>query len=144
MITLNLPRPPSMNQLWRGLTRDERNRYRQIGKKPPTRFRTKRYETWARAAGNEVMIQRQKRIEGPVRLVLEIGATFTKEGVLTGTRPDISNLLKATEDLLVNHGLITDDKHILHEELFWTADVAAKRIVVRVKPMETITAREAA
>ena len=76
-------------------------------------------------------------------MTLALGATFTKKGILSGTRPDISNTIKATEDLIVKHGLIIDDKYILDERVYWTQDVDPKRIEVVMMPMEMIVKRAA-
>ena len=98
MISLSLPYPPSTNQLYRtaGYGRDGKRR---------GRIKTQRYLTWLRAAGNEVLAQRQKPLRGPVVLAINVRAPDKR-------RRDISNLIKAVEDLLVEHGLIQDDSNV--------------------------------
>ena len=147
MILLNLPRPPSTNQLWRALSKGEQNGYRQLGKKPPTRVRTDAYRIWLRAAKNEVMAQNfehNKAIAGFVSMQIAAGAPITLKNELSGTRPDISNLIKGTEDLLVTCKLIDDDKCVIDQRIFWTTDIEHRRIQVCIQPAQFIVERKVA
>lgn len=65
------------------------------------RVKTKRYRTWANAAGWEVRRQRPQRVRGAVNL------TYTIEEA--ATKADIGNLEKGLTDLLVDLGLIEGD-----------------------------------
>ena len=144
MILLNLPRPPSTNQLWRALSSHEQNKYRQLGKKPPTRVRTDAYRIWLRAAKNEVMAQQVTPMTGLVSMQIAAGAPITLKNELSGTRPDISNLIKGTEDLLVTCKLIDDDKCVIDQRIFWTTDIEHRRIQVCIQPAQFIVERKVA
>src|SRR4051812_39161667 len=112
MTVINLPFPPSVNNLF-------------INGKSG-RFRSQKYDSWIMEAGNEILRQRPKRIEGPVNLLFEF-----QEG--QDRRPrDISNLIKAPEDLLVKHGLIqADDNSIVRSvSAKWSAEVEGVRVTV--------------
>lgn len=85
---ITLPFPPSVNGLFANKKRG--------------RVRSERYREWANAAGWELKAQRPKRVKGPVRLSL-----FVQEK--RDRKRDISNLVKAVEDLLVEHRIIDGD-----------------------------------
>ena len=144
MILLNLPRPPSTNQLWRALISHEQNKYRQLGKKPPTRVRTDAYRIWLRAAKNEVMAQQVTPMTGLISMQIAAGAPITLKNELSGKRPDISNLIKGTEDLLVTCKLIDDDKCVIDQRIFWTTDIEHRRIQVCIQPAQFIVERKVA
>lgn len=99
MISLSLPYPPTTNNLYRN-TRGK------------GRVKTQRYLTWLRAAGNEVLMQRQKPIAGYVVLNIQLGKPDKR-------KRDLSNLIKACEDLLVQHGLIEDDSMVAKLTIQW-------------------------
>lgn len=84
---VSLPVPPSVNALY---AHHKRRRYK-----------TKKYDQWIERAGWEVMSQRPSPVKGPYRLYLS----------LPKTRGDPDNRIKAASDLLVNLGLIPDDRH---------------------------------
>jgi Holliday junction resolvase RusA-like endonuclease len=102
MITLKeLPAPPSTNGLYRNVS----------GK---GRVRTDRYATWANAAGWQINLQKPGKIAGKVEL--DIYVQRQRSG------SDISNRIKAIEDLLVTMGVIDDDKNVERVSICW-ADV---------------------
>ena len=87
MTVIELPMPPSTNGLFVN------------GRKG--RFRSQKYDEWIQEAGWELARQRPAKVIGPVVL------TFTFEE--PKRKYDISNRLKAPEDLLVSHGIIEAD-----------------------------------
>ena len=112
MITINLPFPPSLNNMFIN------------GKRG--RFRSQRYDSWLQEAGCEILRQRPSKVSGPVVLTFEF-----HEG-RDNRKRDISNLVKAPEDLLVKHGLIeADDGSIVREiKCKWSTEVDGVRITV--------------
>ena len=90
MITLTLPRPPSVNALFRNIR----------GK---GRVKTERYRTWLRAAMNEILAQKPQGIEGPYVVEIRVDKG----------RADLDNLAKGPLDLLVKCGVTEDDKHLM-------------------------------
>lgn len=112
MTVLNLPFPPSVNNLFVN------------GKFG--RFRSQKYDSWIMEAGNEILRQRPRKVAGPVILSFEF-----QEG-RDNRKRDISNLIKAPEDLLVKHGIIeADDGSIVREiKLKWSAEVEGVRVTV--------------
>jgi Holliday junction resolvase RusA-like endonuclease len=112
MTTFTLPFPPSVNNLFMN------------GKHG--RFRSQRYDTWIQEAGVEIMRQRPKKVAGPVILTFEFQEGRDKR------KRDISNLVKAPEDLLVKHGIIeADDGSIVREiKCKWSAEVEGVRVTV--------------
>lgn len=112
MTTITLPFPPSTNNLFMN------------GKHG--RFRSQKYDSWIQEAGNEILRQRPKRVDGPVNLLFEF-----QEG--QDRRPrDISNLIKAPEDLLVKHGLIqADDNSIVRSiSVKWNHEIEGVRVTI--------------
>lgn len=85
MIVINLPLPPSTNRLWRS-----------IGRRV---IKSAEYRHWIEEAGWRLKEQRPGSIKGPVELSLLVGKS----------RLDLSNALKAVEDLLVTHEVIEGD-----------------------------------
>lgn len=97
MITLRLPAPPSANALFSNVP----------GK---GRVKTAAYRSWLNVAGWDVVQQRQSPIKGEV--ALDILCEKRK-----GRRPDLGNMDKAIEDLLVKHALIEDDRFVVDVRL---------------------------
>ncbi len=96
MIMYSLPYPPTVNGLFVEVA----------GK----RIKTKPYRAWRDAAGWAIKQQQVgkvgKSLTGPVALLVECVKP-------DGRRRDISNLLKACEDLLVEMGVIEDDQNVM-------------------------------
>lgn len=65
------------------------------------RVSSERYRSWANAAGWDLKRQRITKFPGPVYITIAIGK-------LSATS-DVSNRVKAVEDLLVEHGVIQGD-----------------------------------
>lgn len=100
MITLSLPWPPSVNNLFINTKRG--------------RIRSQKYDEWIQLAGWELQKQKAPRITGPVSLSYAFGPPDKR-------KRDLGNLEKAPTDLLVSHGVIeADHGHIVKEiRLSW-------------------------
>ncbi len=85
-----LPRPPSVNGL-----------FISAGK---FRVKSPAYRMWIEQAEKHLLIQRIKRILGPVSIALVV----EDQG-----RGDLDNLYKSVSDLLVKHGIIEDDARLV-------------------------------
>ena len=112
MTVVQLPFPPSTNNMF-------------INGKHG-RFRSQKYDSWIQEAGNEILRQRPSKVAGPVILSFEF-----QEG-RDGRKRDISNLIKAPEDLLVSHGIIeADDGSIVRKiSVAWNTEVEGVRVTV--------------
>ena len=110
-VQIILPMPPSVNGLFAGKTR---------------RYRSKSYEAWIVEAGLRLNLQRPSPCFGPVHLALEVEEQRTKR------RQDLSNRIKAVEDLLVSHGIIEgDDQRFVRKiTMEWSPEVSGVRITV--------------
>lgn len=111
-ITLTLPFPPSVNNL-----------FINAGRK---RIRSPGYRAWADEAGYQLNTQHPRTIKGPVTLRYEF-----QEGQ-DNRRRDIDNLAKPVNDLLVTHGVIeADDNRIVRAiDLRWSREVVGVRVTV--------------
>jgi len=87
IVSLDLPRPPSVNKLFRNVP----------GK---GRVKTGHYKAWIEQAGWEIRRQRPGKIDGAYKLLVLIGPT----------RADIDNLSKGLSDLLQAHGVVENDR----------------------------------
>ena len=96
---IRLPQPPSTNNLYRNVS----------GK---GRRKTQRYKTWLNAAGWAIKEQRPE----PVRGWVIIDITVERRD---NHRRDISNTIKACEDLLVAHKIIEDDSKVQEVTARW-------------------------
>lgn len=110
---IELPFPPSTNGLFVNGSKG--------------RFRSQQYEDWIMEAGWELARQRPAKVAGPVVLF------FHFQDNRKPKRPrDVTNLIKAPEDLLVKHGIIeADDNTIVRGvEAYWDDTVTGLRIVI--------------
>jgi Holliday junction resolvase RusA-like endonuclease len=107
-----LPFPPSTNNMFINGSKG--------------RFRSQKYDEWIKEAGWELARQRPAKHVGPVTLSFEFQEGRDKR------KRDISNLVKAPEDLLVKHGIIAaDDGSIVREiNLVWTPHVEGVHITI--------------
>jgi Holliday junction resolvase RusA-like endonuclease len=107
---LTLPLPPSTNKLFPGRAR---------------RHHSPEYEAWIVDAGWELKRQRPRPVLGRVSLTIEVREPPTKRV------EDLSNRLKALEDLLVTHGIIQGDsqRYVRRIVLEW-APIDGVRITV--------------
>jgi Holliday junction resolvase RusA-like endonuclease len=107
-----LPRPPSVNQLYRNVPN--------VG-----RVKTAAYKSWIQAAGWILKaMHRKPRIEGKYWLLVEVGPT----------RADIDNLFKAMNDLLQSHEIVTNDNKAEDLRIKRSDDVPKDQIRVTVAP----------
>ncbi len=113
MTVLHLPFPPSLNNMFINGSKG--------------RFRSQKYDSWIMEAGQEIMRQRPRKVAGPVILTFEFQEGRDKR------KRDISNLVKAPEDLLVKHGIIeADDGSIVRSITSkWTPEVEGVRITIK-------------
>lgn len=107
---INLPFPPTTNHLF----------FNRPGK---GRVRTDRYRTWATAAGWDLKAQKPQPIEGDFTLEIILGRPDKR-------RRDASNLIKAVEDLLVEHRIVEDDSQCMDVRARW-GDVKGCQAIVR-------------
>ncbi len=104
--------PPSLNNIYANVP----------GK---GRVKSSRYKTWRSAAGWDVKLAKVAKMGGPVLLDL----TVKKPRV----RSDISNRIKAVEDLLVDMDVLVDDSQVMEVRARW-GDVEGARI--EIMPIE--------
>lgn len=109
-VVCDLPYPPSVNRLWTV--------------KPGGLYRSRRYEIWARAAGNEINRQKPGRVPGHYELFLTIEDK-------TANRPDLGNLEKCVSDLLQEHGVIDNDALCQRITLEWSSEIKGALVVVQ-------------
>jgi len=104
-----IPFPPSANRLWR-----------RSGKRI---HRSTQYVEWLERAGWHVIQQRQGGIKGPYAISIQAVRPDKR-------RRDLSNTLKALEDLLQSVGTIEDDAYAEMISLRWvtTGEGVAVRI----------------
>jgi crossover junction endodeoxyribonuclease RusA len=117
MITLQLPLAPSVNRLWR------------IGNGGKM-YKSPEYKAWLEEAGWMVKEQTKDQILG--EYVLHILAVKPDK-----RKRDLDNLLKATSDLLVQSGVISDDSacRALAAEWNKTPEYAAP-MIVKIYPLD--------
>jgi len=108
--------PPSLNNIYANVS----------GK---GRVKTKRYRTWRAAAGWDVNAAKVEQLSGPVLLDLTVAKP-------RGTRSDISNRVKAAEDLLVFMNVLVDDSQVQEVHVRW-GDVKGARI--ELMPLDLLT-----
>jgi len=89
---LSFPTPPSVNTLFRNAGAGDRVKHR---------IKSAAYTKWEKAAMAEIMIQRPPKFEGPVTLTLWRGELRRNA--------DVSNYIKAVEDVLVKMNIIEGD-----------------------------------
>ena len=110
-VTLDLPLPPSTNNL-----------FVTIPKKG--RVRSQDYCRWHKRAFDELVLQKAGRIKGRFSIVISVGRIKR--------RADVDNRSKAILDLLA--GVVTDDDSYCERmSIGWSDDVAAERVTVTVR-----------
>lgn len=112
-MTYDLPVPPTTNGL-----------YKNVGRR---RAKTEAYKDWERDAG--LMLRRQGVVAfvGRAELLIEIDETASTANA------DISNRIKAVEDLLVNHGVLRNDSkpYVKTVQATWADGIGACRVTVK-------------
>lgn len=124
MIAFNLTLPPSVNNLFKTVSRaDARGNMRAV------RVASQAYIAWRNAASAEIMSQRvsqsPKRIGGSYEMQLTIGNHARTAA--RGHRRDLANFEKAVSDLLVHMNVIDDD-HLAERILLQWGDVEGCRV----------------
>ncbi len=122
-VDLDLPEPPSTNELFANTSHERRAAAMASGRKLPGRVKTVAYKTWLNAAGWMLTSQRPGRIEG--RYTLEVWAARSGK--------DLGNLEKALSDLLVEHGVIADDSLSTRITLEWNDELPTRQIRVSIR-----------
>jgi Holliday junction resolvase RusA-like endonuclease len=110
-VVVNLPMPPSTNNLFTGLSR---------------RRRSFQYEDWITFAGLQLNRQRPVSVPGRVSLLIEV------EEPKTARHQDVANREKAVTDLLVSHRVIEgDDQRYVREITLRWANVSGVRVTIK-------------
>lgn len=118
-ITLDLPKPPSINRLWK------------IG--PHGMYRSPEYARWLKEAGLEILVQKPKltlkSISGHYSLIVRLRLGSRKIGA------DLDNFSgKAVSDLLQRQGIIQNDSLCVKFFARWDDELpVACRVTVRAK-----------
>lgn len=85
---LELPYPPSANRLWRAV--NGRN------------IKSRDYRVWSELCGWQIKQQKPVKLTGPYTLDIVVKRPDNR-------KRDLSNLIKALEDALVENGVLEDD-----------------------------------
>jgi crossover junction endodeoxyribonuclease RusA len=116
-ISLTLPWPPSVNNL-----------YKNVGRR---RVRTPAYRKWQEEAGWHLQAARPPKLSGPVEVTLELCPPDNR-------RADADNRNKAVLDLLVTHGVIAgDDRRFVKSVTARWVENAVHSCVVTIAQLET-------
>lgn len=87
--------------------------------------RSKKYKSWVKNAGKEMMVQRVRGIKGPYKLTIQAVRPDKR-------RRDLGNILEATEDLLTTMHVIEDDS--LSELITMRWVTIGEGVTIRVEP----------
>lgn len=111
MIVLDLPTPPSTNNLFFNAGKGR------------GRVRSPEYMSWQILAGHHIQIARQKPINGPVCVSIV---------VQENGRRDLDGYAKPLLDILVTHRLIPDDRNKVVREIksSWSSEIEGCRVTV--------------
>jgi Holliday junction resolvase RusA-like endonuclease len=116
--------PPSTNNLF-------------VNVRGKGRVKTDRYRTWLQAAGWDMKKYHNHRWNEPVHLTIALGKMRANA--------DISNRIKAIEDLLVTHQIIPGDSAAWVREInIYMAQEPFEGVEVTITPAASPLAREAA
>lgn len=116
----HVPIPPSTNNLFATV--------RNFVGRNPKRVRSVVYKAWADKASQEIIAQRVPRrgLEGDIALTLTVGPR--------DKRSDLSNRIKAVEDLCVTMNIIKDDSQVTSLKISWGAVVGCRVEIESVLP----------
>lgn len=115
MIRLALPMPPSVNALF-------------ANKRAGGRIKTKEYKAWQQLAGMCIRDSHRQQL-GPYSISIAL-----KHSAVS-TLSDLTNREKALSDLLVDHGVVKDDRYCQRLMMVWDEGIEADCIVI-VQPFE--------
>ncbi len=111
-ICLILPFPPSTNNLFVNSSRTR------------GRFPSKRYREWQEEAGRALLKQMPlPHIAGKFDAIFSFGRPDKR-------RRDVTNFIKAPEDLIVKHGIVEDDSLAESVLARWDGDVVGVRVEI--------------
>ena len=110
MIRYELPYPVSTNSLFFNASRG--------------RVKTDRYKAWRKAAGEAILVQGRKRMHGYVSLSMALVRPDQR-------RRDLSNTIKAVEDLLVEMRVIDDDSLVQRISIQWVESGPACAVIIQ-------------
>ncbi len=108
-LTIVIPMPPSVNRLFANASRGGR-------------IRSRVYSDWSTEAGWTLKQQPRHNFPGDVELLMRFGPR--------DRRSDVSNRVKAGEDIIVEHGIIADDRFVVRVTAEWAADVVGCEITI--------------
>lgn len=95
--TFHLPFPPTANTMWRHVRAGQH-------------YLSERYRKWRDEAGKELIVQKVKKVRGPVRITIGLCPP-------TKTPWDIDNRIKPVLDLLVNCMILEEDNSEIVKEI---------------------------
>lgn len=110
VVRLDLPFPPSTNALWK--------------KGRAGMYRAPRYMTWINAAGVELKRQKPRAIVGNYAIRIDLERKDKR-------RRDADNFIKGLSDLLVSHGVVSDDSLAEIVTVRWNTKVSGCRVTLR-------------
>ena len=119
-ITLSAP-PPSTNNLYANT--------------PRGRIKSARYRSWIAAVGWDLKLQKVEKVGGQVALDIEVERT--------SACADVSNRVKALEDLLVAHGVIDDDRNVMDVRVRWASIKGCKVSITPIRDVLPLDSRAA-
>lgn len=117
MIRYELPFPPSVNNLFVNSPNGK------------GRFPSQQYKAWRKEASEMILAQGRRQMRGMVNLSIGIVKPNRR-------KRDISNLIKAVEDVLVEMGVIEDDSYVQKLSIQWVSDGPACAVIVHQSEME--------
>lgn len=118
MIRIALPMPPSVNAMYRN-TKDSGSR---------GRHKTAEYKAWEQLAGTCVKDSHRQNL-GPYSI--SIALRRSSASIMS----DLANREKAISDLLVQHGVVKDDRYCQMMSMHWDEGISDDVIVI-VQPFE--------
>jgi Holliday junction resolvase RusA-like endonuclease len=74
---------------------------------------SKQYKEYEREAGKHLKQKPDKPIDYPVNVTVLYFLSRNKDGSIPKSVPDLTNLLEATDDLLVHYGILEDDNALI-------------------------------
>lgn len=111
-VVVEMPFPPSVNAMFNQIPGQQR-------------FPTKAYKEWQQATEWTLLSKRPHRVPGQVHMLFELEEKDKR-------RRDLSNHIKAAEDMLVKHNIIDGDHSavVRHIEARWASDIHGVRITI--------------
>lgn len=110
MIRISLPMPPSVNGLY-------------ANKKAGGRTKTAEYKAWRKLASTNIKESHRQAL-GPYKISIQLRQSAVS------SLSDIANREKSVSDLLVEHGVIKDDRYCQSLFMTWSEDIEADCVVI--------------